>query len=207
MTQQDKIDTLRGALALALKYLEHPEVQEINFVLSAKTAAARARQALAETSRRVPLSETEVVGMVCADCGGPELVTGAIHKSDCPNRPASGTIADGPLMEAPDKDHLAMLGLANEAPHEHPIAEDFRRRGIEMHVSGPLGEGTFPPPLTTTATAPIAIGSTREDEDGWFIVDRRDLDYDVDGYWVSDRWGAEKFIPASRMGDNWKAPL
>lgn len=51
------------------------------------------------------------------------------------------------------------------------------------------------------------VGWTREDEDGWFIVDRRDLDDDVDGFWVSDRWGAEKFIPASRMGDNWKAPL
>lgn len=56
------------------------------------------------------------------------------------------------------------------------------------------------------ATNGPQVGWTREDEQGWFIVDRRELDDDVDGFWVSDRWGGEHFIPTSRMGDNWKAP-
>lgn len=51
------------------------------------------------------------------------------------------------------------------------------------------------------------VGWTREDEHGWLIIDRRELDDDVDGFWVSDKHGAEHFIPASRMGDCWQAPL
>ena len=82
-----------------------------------------------------------------------------------------------------------------------PIFDSFGRNlgpDLDRYITGNYGEDQIRPE--------IDAGWTREDEDGWFIVERRELDDDVDGYWVSDRWGAEHFIPAAKMGDNWKSP-